>query len=412
MGQKLVFIHALFRTGSTYLWNTFRRNNKYCCYYEPFNENLINLVHDYFKSFNIDEKVSEKNRHPDLSNTYFYEYKKFIKKKDKGVPYFKKSFPYDEYCRTESNPDLLRYINFLIDGAEEKIPIFQFNRSSLRALWFKRNYPSSLNIYLYRNPRDQWQSYIDFFKRNNNPYFLTRDIMIAGKNRNKDSFSALQSLVPLFEYFNDDFSAEEIFYMILYKSYTDAEQYTVVYFLWLTALIENILNSDFVICIDDLNANIRDRGDFIGYLRMHEITGIDLNDINIRGYSSYSLDPGIMDWIEKTVREVIFSSLGSNKKREFHDKLDSSGNISQLLREKIINPASTPMNVVQGMTHLNPEERHFDMSMSIARNAVDIVNEKKQYINQIYNSYTYKLGDFILNPIKRAIKIYRKIKNR
>ena len=38
---KIIFIHSLFRTGSTYLWSTLKKNKKSICYYEPLNEQLL-----------------------------------------------------------------------------------------------------------------------------------------------------------------------------------------------------------------------------------------------------------------------------------------------------------------------------------------------------------------------------------
>ncbi|MEA3115191.1 MAG: hypothetical protein QOG58_4990, partial [Caballeronia sp.] len=38
-----LFLHSLFRSGSTYLFEKFRRTDRFYCYQEPCNEALIDL---------------------------------------------------------------------------------------------------------------------------------------------------------------------------------------------------------------------------------------------------------------------------------------------------------------------------------------------------------------------------------
>ena len=62
-----VFIHSLFRAGSTYLFNCFRRSPfGYWCYQEPLNEYLVNAVNMPGKLLELHEENATHLRHPKL----------------------------------------------------------------------------------------------------------------------------------------------------------------------------------------------------------------------------------------------------------------------------------------------------------------------------------------------------------
>ena len=201
-----VFIHSLFRTGSTYVWLKFRKINEYYCYYEPFHQVLPRLTVEISNIY--DEENSRLfMRHPPLDKRYFFEYEKFLSEGARGVPYFKKSFIADEFCYVGDGQGLKRYIDFLISGAGNKIPVFQFNRSALRVKWFKEQYPESFNLYILRNPRDNWASCMSFL-REGNSFFVTMDLLLSSINLKDYHFNKLSKIVPLFEYHDKDFKKE------------------------------------------------------------------------------------------------------------------------------------------------------------------------------------------------------------
>ena len=109
--SRPIFIHSLFRTGSTYLWNLFRKNNKYICYYEPFHQYLLDV-----NTKNIDIILSRKHKemhHPELDKYYWYEFTEFVKERENGIPFFKKEFVFDEFCTISQNDDLRKYCDTL-----------------------------------------------------------------------------------------------------------------------------------------------------------------------------------------------------------------------------------------------------------------------------------------------------------
>src|ERR1700761_3229311 len=97
-----IFIHSLFRSGSTYLFHKFRSTDNFYCYQEPCNEALIDLDRNpdgFMKSPGYDSRLL---RHPTLTAPYFYE-SYCIRDRLKGL--FKKSFSYEDYFTGPTLPD-------------------------------------------------------------------------------------------------------------------------------------------------------------------------------------------------------------------------------------------------------------------------------------------------------------------
>lgn len=314
-GKKPIFIHSLFRTGSTYTWNKFRESPNYYCYYEPFHQVLAQLTPK-----NIEHALSknyDRVKHPHLTRYYLYEYKPLLKNGQSGVPYFKKSFSFDEFCYNGENPDLEKYIDCLISAAGDKIPLFQFNRSALRVKWFKQNYPDSLNIYLVRNPRDQWESYLQLYRRSNYTGFFLMDLIIAAINKDKSDFLPLARHLPLLRYQNHCQDNENDFYRLVLESYSEEEKYLVFYYTWFRALVENVSNADFILNINLLSKESSYKEKVIKFLRNRGIHDIDFTDARITRYSTYDLLAETMDNIEENVRSLLVQSLTQDQIKAF-----------------------------------------------------------------------------------------------
>lgn len=295
---KPIFIHSLFRTGSTYLWNKFREKEIYYCYYEPFHENLLDLNEKTLK-----EDITEKTKimsHPRLKKHYFFEYPK---KDGKGVPFFEKAFTLDTYCmgKNENNEKVKNYIQFLIDFAKGQ-PVFGFCRSPLRSAWLKNNF-DSINIYLLRNHRNQWESYLSFKE----PYFNIIDLMIVGKNSNHQRFIPLSKVIFVPFYQNESFNKEYQFYKNIMGQYTIEDRYFIFFYIWIVSLIENITISDIIADIDAINTNHNLRNNFLNLLRKFDIH-LDIDDCNIKSYNTFSMPEATMALIELGVIRLLLDS--------------------------------------------------------------------------------------------------------
>jgi hypothetical protein len=317
--KKQIFIHSLFRTGSTYLWNKFRQQDNFYCYYEPFHPSLMNVT--LYNLESILTKDYKAVHHPTLSTYYLYEYRRILTPEHRGLPYFKKSFSFDEFCHNTDNQDALRYINHLVKHAEDKIPVFQFNRSAGRCRWFAENFPAALNIYLVRNPRHQWQSYWELFQRTNYATFFIIDLQTASLNAENEPFKPLANHLPLFPYSIDKYEKEENFYRVALRCYSDEEKYLIFYYTWLWTLIENVLHADIHININRLSSDPAYRDAITQKLGKYKVTHLDFGDAEISEYSQSHLPESKMKQIEKKAHQLVQQLYSQEEIDTFFEKL-------------------------------------------------------------------------------------------
>ncbi len=174
-----IFIHAMWRTGSTYVWKKFRDDPSYRAYLEPLHECLGRNREEVQAASGPATRALL--RHPPMDDFYFAEYP-FTP--DGGVEYFQKSLSYERYClgQTEEDEDLRRYIGKLNEYAARhgQRAVFQFNRALLRAGWLAENF-FGVHVLLLRSPLGVWKS----FKSFEAGYFQTRICTILGQNQSK-----------------------------------------------------------------------------------------------------------------------------------------------------------------------------------------------------------------------------------
>ena len=146
--DDIIFITSRFRSGSTLLWNLFREVGSCTSYYEPFNER------QWFNKENRGQNVD--STHRGVSD-YWTEYNnlEFLSQ------YYQESWINKNLYMTEKSFDtkMTSYIDGLIESSQKR-PVLQFNRIDFRLSWIKANYPNSKILHLYRNPRDQWYSFL------------------------------------------------------------------------------------------------------------------------------------------------------------------------------------------------------------------------------------------------------------
>ncbi len=316
MKARPVFIHALFRTGSTYIWNKFRQLPGYVCYYEPFHQLLGGVTVD-----NVQDVLTRNFKaagHPELDRHYLYEYEPLLRPGEPGVPFFRKELSFDWFCRVgdAAGPDQKRYIDFLIQACGSRVPLFQFNRTALRSAWFKSAYPHSLNIYLHRDPRDQWQSYAALQSRTGFDVFFIMDVIALSKNRDDKRIRPLWEALPLLSYHSDDYAGEESFYRVLSQAYGEQEKYFIFYYLWLLALLENAAHADMLWDINALAADPDYRAGVQRWLQARKAGSLEFSDCHITRYSAFPLPPEAMAAIEDRVQGLIAGNQPHGLSRE------------------------------------------------------------------------------------------------
>jgi hypothetical protein len=221
-GSGVVFITSRFRSGSTLLWNVFRQLETCTAYYEPFNERK--WFDSNFRGEHVDDT------HIGV-NDYWKEYEGMSHLSN----FYAENWISDELLMDNKswNPNMLAYLDYIIDHTYGT-PVLQFNRIDFRLPWLRHHYPLSNIIHLYRNPRDQWLSFLkDKIKMNKNDVEKTYI----------DNF-----------YLNlwcDDLSK---FFPFLSKSETP-HPYRRFYFLWKLSYLYGIKYADMSICFEDLMIN-------------------------------------------------------------------------------------------------------------------------------------------------------------
>ena len=320
MKKKPIFIHSLFRTGSTYIWNKFRKNPHFYCLYEPFHQVLSETTMADLKT--VLTRDHQLVNHPELDKYYLYEYRNLVNTHpEKGIQHFKKNFSFDLFCLRKKELNQKRYIDHLIKNAASKIPLFQFNRSAMRTGWFEVEYPDSLNIYIARYPRDQWQSYFELLKKTNDTIFYIMDIMIASKNTSHECFKMLSEYFPLIKYHDKDFKNEKEFYRIVEKSYSQQEKYFLFFYIWFKSYIENTINSDFLLNINRLSTDSEYQKELESFIFNHSGEKLKFNDVQIKEYSHYNLSTGIMEKIEKEAQNLALHSITEDQIDHFFQKI-------------------------------------------------------------------------------------------
>jgi hypothetical protein len=167
-----IFIHAWWRSSSTYVWSKLRRDPSLRCYYEPLHERLAVLDRATIEGA-TEVDISRNLRHPIPEKHYFFEYLDLVAS---GQLRYSQDLAYARYLlRPEQTDEALRaYLEGLIGAATAagRTPALCFCRSQMRSAWMKRVF-GGFHVAQIRNPFDQWVSFrVD-------PYFVRRMLTIA-----------------------------------------------------------------------------------------------------------------------------------------------------------------------------------------------------------------------------------------
>jgi adenylyl-sulfate kinase len=186
-----IFVQAMWRTGSTYIWKKFRDQPKYRAYYEPLHEALAQPSRQVLPIGSA--ATWSYMRHPPLDSAYFAEYP-FMP--DGGAKFFEKPLSYERYFLAENDRDgpLHSYIQNLIDHAalHNQTAVLQFNRGLLRAGWLTRQF-NPINILVLRRPCNVWRSFLSI----PDPYFVRALFTILGQNALRPPLSYLPRWIEI-----------------------------------------------------------------------------------------------------------------------------------------------------------------------------------------------------------------------
>jgi hypothetical protein len=242
INKSPIFIHSLFRSGSTYIFNVFRRADAgYWCYQEPLHEIT------FFSRENPEGLQSDQGgekikllRHPKLEKSYFLE---LIETWPAWKDSIQEHFVYDAYFSKKQRETGVQFWESLISAAKGR-PVFQECRTSGRIKAIK-NALGGNHIFLWRNPWDQWWSY------KVNGYFDTINQLIIHASDPPAPVRGMLAGLGLPRYKNCDLSGALAFYGE--RPLTSEQSYLIFYMLWCLALKEGIECADLLFNIDRLS---------------------------------------------------------------------------------------------------------------------------------------------------------------
>lgn len=288
-----IFIHSLFRSGSTYIFNAFRRSSSgYTAYQEPLHEVLIYAAEAPEKLFDYDHHTAQLLRHPALDKPYFYE---FYSRADIVGRYFRKEFSYDKFFLSDKADisDLKAYFLALI-AASPGIPVFQCCRSTGRVRLCRREC-GGRHIFLWRNAWDQWWSYKLGFDSHN--------LLIVNSINSPNFLKKLKSDLGLPEVHLPDTFAEFEYYNS--HALTARQSYMIFYSLWCHAMLEALPFCDLSINIDSLSARQEYRENTLMQLRDLGIDGLDFSDCQMPRSYYGSQDKEFFQSIEEEIHRLL-----------------------------------------------------------------------------------------------------------
>lgn len=292
--KESIFIHSLFRSGSTYIFNVFRRSDRnYCCYYEPLNEWMTFASSDPEKLLQLKEPEYLQWRHPKLQSPYFYE--SYLLSKDIG-PLFRKEFSYDQFFSREENDinDLKAYFSTLINGAQGTA-VFECCRSVGRVAQIRQAIGGK-HIFLWRNPWDQWWSYkqLDFDQNN---------LFIINSAYLPPFLEAIKKELEVLEFHDTDIWKEHYFYN---QPWLDAAgSYKLFYALWCYVMLEAKSHCDTAINIEGLSVSDAYRSEVIEELASLGVDGLSFSDCRIPIGSYGPDDASFFTEIENDVHKLL-----------------------------------------------------------------------------------------------------------
>lgn len=219
-----IFLHGLFRCGSTYFFDKFRSDQNIHCYYEPFHHVINQLRPDSIDIWAHSGKTSHRMKHPILIKPHFHEYLGAFE--ENQVKFFDKSLSYDRFYLSDHDTfDLEKnYIDHLIDCCPDgKTVLLQFNRSTFRLPYFTSVYPNSKHIFLLKNPRSQFLSYVL-----SGQIFLTINLIVA--SRLSEQGLSLPVVVDVFE--SENIQKEISYYTYKSIRISIIQHYKIFLYLW------------------------------------------------------------------------------------------------------------------------------------------------------------------------------------
>jgi hypothetical protein len=256
-----IFVHAWWRSGSTYVWSKLRKHRSLSCFFEPLNPSIADLTLTGV-SESPDIADSRNLRHPDLTKHYFSEYADLIRS---GRVRYSRELAYDRYLLLPDQIDQLLYdhIQSLISEATsaQRRAMLCFCRSQMRSAWMRQTF-GGIHVAQIRNPADQWSSFKSF-QSEIRPNFAVDMIIVALKLR--DLHPQAFTHVDPFEHFAQQLAKRRSLPTELIREYflvpfvRQRDCFDIFMVIWIASALQAIAYSDFLLDIDRLSTDLNYR---------------------------------------------------------------------------------------------------------------------------------------------------------
>ncbi len=345
MPPSPIFIHSLFRSGSTYFFNVFRRSPiGYFCFQEALHPVVFFLKDNPQDLLKFHTATYELMRHPNLDRPVFYEVASVASAWKDKLTY---SAIFDGYFGSAQADNGVEFFRAILDEVKDKKPVFEECRTSGR-IGLLRDALEGFHIYLWRNPWDQWWSY----KTIDHLDYQNREIINAPNSLN--AITRLRSELSFQKSYTDTVL------QVQDGVFASEESYLAFYLLWLLGLHEGAKHAHLLINIDKLTESDTYRQEILTRLVENGINGVDFSDCQIPQGDYFDEDRKFFSPLEDKVHQWLTEDL-SGEELSYLQSLRKQYQ-PQKLSETIQN--SQFKNYARQITQIRAVSRRFETSKS------------------------------------------------
>ncbi len=292
-----IFLHGLWRSGSTYVWSRFRAVKSAYSYFEQLYPGLARMTPSRLSRGAWRDAVAA-NRHPELDEPYFAEFSPLLSRR--GVKGFDRRFAFDRFAlgAQDKHPALERYLNSLIGyaAAQDRRAVLGCNRTWLRPAWIKARF-KSYDVYVERDPVAIWASYKRHAEAGNYNYFTNLHLILE-RNGRHPLFAPIAERVRL-RHGLARFTKAAHAYPELIKTMSDAESYGLVYYMWSLSLLSGLRHCDLIVDTGAPSMAAR------AAARIKIDSGLDIDFSGIRPIHPIGLEASTARTVERSIRSIL-----------------------------------------------------------------------------------------------------------
>ena len=266
-----IFIHSLFRAGSTYMFKAFRRTDNFTCFQEALHELTYKYkdTPDSLLDVQWSLDMQKMLRHPEMDKPYFFELharNEFWKNHISMPAIFEAAFPESDQSST------IDFFNSLIRSSANGLAVFQECRTPFRIGALQRAL-GGMHIFLSRNPIEQWWS------QKTTTYFEVANKLFIDTPNIPKSVELMKRRIGFQSTSEVEFLAKYQFHRSHQLSYE--HQFELFLLLWSLAEIQAHKHADLIINMDEISQNSEARSELVRQFEDVGIRDIDLSDCQI-----------------------------------------------------------------------------------------------------------------------------------